>query len=100
MDVPGVVVSLRHMTDARGTEQRSFYNPLQKGTAIFLETAEESGGERTHLETDLAPGGGNTPHRHLTYAEHFEVLEGTLTVTVDGSISYLSQGDTAVAPIG
>ena len=79
--------------------ERRFYHPLQRDTAIFLETVEESGGERTLLEIELAPGGGNTPHRHLSYAEHFEVLEGSIVVMVEGELHYLGPGETATAPI-
>ena len=36
----------------------------------------------------------------MTYAEHFEVLEGRLTVLLDGKEHQLHAGDTAVAPAG
>lgn len=78
---------------------RRFYNPIQQDAATFLETAEESWGERTHLEIELAPGGGNGLHRHLTYAERFEVVEGQLIVEVGDAARALSPGDTAVAPV-
>jgi quercetin dioxygenase-like cupin family protein len=79
---------------------RRIYNPLQKDAAIFLETSDESRGTRTLIQVELAPGGGNALHRHMTYAEHFEVLEGQLVVTLDGAEHVLAPGDTAVAPAG
>src|SRR3954467_6228281 len=79
---------------------RRIYNPIQKDAAIFRETSEESGGTRTLIQIELAPGGGNAPHRHLTYAEHFEVLEGQLTVQLEGTELVLSTGECAVAPAG
>src|SRR5262245_11401402 len=85
---------------AAATTSRRFYHPLQKDAATFLETVEESGGARTLLQVELAPGGGNALHRHMTYAEHFEVLEGRLVVSLDGIEHVLAPGDTAVAPAG
>jgi quercetin dioxygenase-like cupin family protein len=80
--------------------QRSFYHPLQKDTATFLETCEESGGARTLIEVELAPRGGNAAHRHLTYAERFEALDGPLTVRVDDAVRRLEPGETATAAEG
>lgn len=58
--------------------RRRYHNPLYKDHATFLQTSEETGGERTLMELEVGSGGGNTPHYHKTYDEHFEVLEGTL----------------------
>src|SRR3954452_18783999 len=85
---------------ATATTSRRFYHPLQRDAATFLETSEESGGTRTLIQIELAPGGGNAPHRHMTYAEHFEVLEGRLVVMLDGERHELQPGDAAVAPPG
>lgn len=81
-------------------ERRRIFNPVQKDAAIFLETSKETGGERTLIEIEAAPGGGTTPHYHKTYDEHFEVLKGALEVTVGGKTQALLPGDKAVAPIG
>src|SRR3954447_14416536 len=85
---------------ATATTSRRFYHPLQRDAATFLETSEESGGTRTLIQVELAPGGGNALHRHMTYAEHFEVLEGRLAIGLDGAEHELKPGDTAVAPAG
>lgn len=77
---------------------RRVYNPIQKDAAIFLVTAEESGGARTLVEIELAPGGGNALHIHTRFAEHFEVEEGQLVVQLGGEEHVLGPGDTAVAP--
>jgi quercetin dioxygenase-like cupin family protein len=79
---------------------RRFYNPVQKDAATFLETLEESEGTRTLIQVELAPGGGNAIHKHLEFSEHFEVLEGALTVHLDGIDHQLAAGDTAVAAAG
>lgn len=80
--------------------RRSFYHPLQKDTATFLDTSAETDGARTLLEVELAPGGGNPLHRHLTYAEEFSVREGTLTVRVGTETLRLAPGESAAVPAG
>lgn len=79
------------------TGKRRYYHPGQKDYATFLETSEETGGERTLIEIELAPGGGNAPHYHLTYDEHFEVLEGALEVQLGKDSRTLLPGEKAVA---
>ena len=46
-----------------GTQQDELriYNPIQKDYATFLETSDETGGEHTLIEIEVAPGGGTTP---------------------------------------
>jgi len=82
------------------TTERRIYSPLQKDAAIFLETTAESGGRRSLFQIELAVGGGNAPHRHLSYAEHFEVVSGTLTVRLGDREVRLAPGESATAPIG
>jgi quercetin dioxygenase-like cupin family protein len=92
------------MSGAKGASEnmrtggRRYYHPIQKDYATFLETSEESGGERTLIEVEVAPGGGNDPHYHKTYDEHFEVLDGALEVLVDKATVTLRSGEKAVAP--
>ena len=76
---------------------RRYYHPLQKDYATFLETSEETGGDRTLIEIEVAPGGGNAPHYHKTYDEHFEVIEGQLEVLVGRETRTLRPGERAVA---
>lgn len=76
---------------------RRIYNPVQRDAATFLGTSEETGGERTLAELEIAPGGQVTPHYHLTYSERFTVLEGRLTVEIDCVGHELGPGDEAVA---
>lgn len=79
--------------------RRRYYNPLQKDYATLLQSSEESGGERTLFRIEVAPGGGNIPHYHRTYDEHFRVLDGELEVTVGGEARLLRAGEEAVAPM-
>jgi quercetin dioxygenase-like cupin family protein len=81
-------------------QQRRIHSPVQRDAAIFLETSEESGGVRTLVEVELAPGGGNAPHKHLSFSEHFICVEGELTVRVDGLLHVLQPGDEATAEPG
>jgi mannose-6-phosphate isomerase-like protein (cupin superfamily) len=83
----------------RQQDTRRIYHPIQKDYATFLQTSEESGGGHTLIEIEVAPGGGTTPHYHLTYAEHFEVISGALEVTVGGQTRTLTAGEEAVAPV-
>ncbi|HEX8103860.1 MAG TPA: cupin domain-containing protein [Solirubrobacteraceae bacterium] len=82
------------------TTARTIYNPVQRDWATFIETSEESGGTRTLIEVEVAPGGGNEPHRHLTYAERFEVREGMLMVRVGDESHGLAPGESATAEAG
>jgi quercetin dioxygenase-like cupin family protein len=82
---------------ARDDRPRRIYNPVQRDAATFIETSEETGGVRTLVELEVAPGGKVTPHYHLTYSERFKVLEGQLTVEIDGVHHELEPGDEAVA---
>jgi quercetin dioxygenase-like cupin family protein len=81
-------------------QQRRIYSPVQRDAAVFIETSEESGGLRSLFEIEVAPGGGNQPHCHLSYAERFTCLEGELTVRVDGLVHCLRPGDEAAAEAG
>ena len=78
---------------------RRIYNPVQRDAATFLETSEETGGVRTLAELEVAPGGQVTPHYHLTFSERFKVLEGQLTVEIDGVHHELEPGDEIVATL-
>ena len=78
--------------------ERRHYHPIEKAYATFLKTSEETGGEYTLVEVEVAPGGGNDPHCHKTYAEHFAVLRGALEVMVGGETHTLRAGEKAIAP--
>jgi mannose-6-phosphate isomerase-like protein (cupin superfamily) len=93
-----VVMDERAIEQA-GIAARRHYNPIQQDSATFLKMSAETGGASTLIEVEVAPGGGNMPHYHTTYAEHFEVVRGTLEVTVAGKTLTLRPGDTAIAPL-
>jgi quercetin dioxygenase-like cupin family protein len=81
-------------------QKRRFYHPLQKDYVTFLETSAETGGARTLLEVELAPGGGNGTHYHRSFSERFEVVSGELSVEVNGQTYVLRPGESATAEIG
>lgn len=79
---------------------RRFYHPGQRDWATLLETVAESGGTRSLFEIELAPGGGNPPHVHLTYDETFTVVSGSLTVRHGRDTLVLGPGDSVTAVRG
>src|SRR3712207_1250809 len=80
-------------------ERRRYYHSEQKDYATIIETSEETGGERTLIEIEVAPGGGTPPHYHKIYGEHFEVLEGELEVRVGGATRVVRSGEKASVPL-
>ena len=80
--------------------RRRIVNPVQGDAVTFLETSEESGGERSLGELEVAPGGKVTPHFHVSYTERFEVLEGRLSLMIGDERLTLGPGESATVPIG
>ena len=66
----------------------------------MLATGKETDGRYALIEAFVPPGGGPPPHRHSREEEGFHVLEGELTVTVDGQRLVLASGAFANLPIG
>lgn len=83
------------MTDLLG---KTYTNPVIGDEVTFVHTAAETGGERTVMDFRLRPGGGNVLHSHGSYAETFEVTEGTLMVQLGKDTVCLKAGDTITAP--
>jgi mannose-6-phosphate isomerase-like protein (cupin superfamily) len=79
-------------------KNRVYYNPVIGDKVTLLKSAEETNGEVTLMEIVVNSGGGNFLHRHSDYAEKFEVLEGDLTVTLEGEQRILRPGDTVLVP--
>ena len=49
----------------------------------FLQSTDETNGEFLYIEVALPPLGKGPPlHMHDAFEEHFEVMEGTLTIKV------------------
>lgn len=69
-------------------------NPLSGDTYEFLETAEDTKGERVTIKVTLKTKGPLVPdHMHLVQNERFEVLAGKLTITAGGKTTILHPGE-------
>lgn len=88
------------MTDTITQPRRRIVNPIQDDVVTFLETSDESGGERSLNELEVAPGGKVTPRYHLSYTERFFVLEGRLSVQIGDRQLVLEPGEEATVPTG
>ncbi len=63
-------------------------NPKNQDSVTFLETSATTGGQRTLLEVEVAPGGRNRLHFHKTFTEHFIATAGPVRLaTVDGDLT-------------
>ena len=66
----------------------------------ILVTGKETDGKYAVVETIVPSGGGPPPHRHSREEEGFYILEGELTVTVDGHRETVTAGSFANLPVG
>ena len=76
---------------------RTIINSEGNYSATFLKTANETNHVYELIQVEVEPGGGNDPHYHKDFEEHFTVLQGTLTVYIKGVPHMLMVGDTATA---
>jgi quercetin dioxygenase-like cupin family protein len=77
--------------------ERKIFNPIQKDTVVFLKTHQDTSGEYTLVEVELANGGGVGLHYHKTYSEKFTCQDGVVQVQVDKKLTNLLPGETATA---
>lgn len=80
--------------------ERKIYNPIQKDTVVFLKTKQDTGGEYTLVQVELAPGGGVGLHYHKTYSEKFTCTEGEVQVQLGKALYRLHPGESATAEAG
>jgi mannose-6-phosphate isomerase-like protein (cupin superfamily) len=66
----------------------------------FLATGEETGGKYALMEALVPPSGGPPPHVHTREEEGFYVLEGEVTIVIDGKPSVATAGTFANVPVG
>lgn len=74
----------------------TYWSPGDQVT--FLITGKETGGAFFMAEVIVPPGGGNPPHIHRREDETFHLLQGKLTVHVDGETLTASPGDVVHLP--
>lgn len=75
-------------------------NPATKETYTFLERARDTGGELLRMRWFAQPGGEVGEHIHPNQEERFEVLEGALTVSLEGREQRCVAGETVAVPPG
>ena len=66
----------------------------------FLATGEDTDGRYALWEAIVPPGGGPPPHVHSREEEGFYVLEGEITITVNGEPVVATAGTFANMPVG
>jgi len=66
----------------------------------FLATGEDTNGQYAMWEAVVPPGGGPPPHVHSREEEGFYVLEGEITLTVNGERMMATAGTFANMPVG
>lgn len=76
---------------------RTIVNSEGNYSATFVKTALETHDLYELIQVEVEPEGGNGPHYHKDFEEHFTVLEGTLTVYVKGVPHKLHPGDSLTA---
>ena len=68
----------------------------KKGQQIsFIQTADDTGGELLEMESLFQPKSTEpVPHYHPSQEEYFTMLEGEISVRINGHVKILRQGDT------
>jgi quercetin dioxygenase-like cupin family protein len=66
-------------------------------SATFVKTALETQNLYELIQVEVEPDGGNGPHYHKDFEEHFSVLKGTLTVYIGEVPHRLNKGDSLTA---
>jgi quercetin dioxygenase-like cupin family protein len=77
--------------------QRKIYNPIQKDTVVFLKTHDDTLGEYSLVDVELANGGGVGLHYHKTYSEKFTCVDGEVEIILGKSPTTLLPGQSATA---
>jgi quercetin dioxygenase-like cupin family protein len=77
------------------------YRLTSQQTVTVLRSSTETDGRLLEVESVWSHGGDLPPtHFHPAQSEHFEVLEGELRVSIDGSERLLTRGDVLDIPRG
>jgi quercetin dioxygenase-like cupin family protein len=78
-----------------------FESPATRETGRIITGAADTEGRYLQSETRVAPGGAvPVVHRHRGCTERFEVLEGELTMRLDGETRTLRAGEQLTVPAG
>ena len=71
---------------------------LGSSIAVMKVTTEQTGGRWSMVDYTANPGMQTILHRHRVTDETFSVLEGELTMSIDGTMHTLRPGDVAIVP--
>jgi len=77
---------------------RTIKNGQDNYAVTFLKTYLETNGAYELVQVELAPKGGNDWHYHKDFVEKFHVLQGNLTVGLDGKEIVLKENERLEAP--
>jgi quercetin dioxygenase-like cupin family protein len=76
-------------------------NPATGQRLRFVRTAADTGGEVLEVESTYQAGGPRPPqHYHPAQQERYEVVDGDISVLLDGRLVRLRAGDQLVIPVG
>jgi len=79
---------------------RTIVNSTDDYTVTFLKTNKETNGAYEEVQVELLPGGGNEWHYHTAFVEKFHVVQGELTVGVEGKPVKIVTGNDYEVPKG
>ncbi len=79
---------------------RTILSSIDHYTVTFLKTSRETNGAYEEVKVVLEPGGGNDWHYHTAFVEKFHVVEGDLTIGMEGKAVPLTSGEDTIAPKG
>lgn len=80
-------------------KDKEVYNPYTGQTIRFLQTSCDTDGELLEMESTWQPHSQEPPpHYHPVQEETFRVLEGSITVRINGITYTLEKGDHLVVP--
>lgn len=76
-------------------------NPRRKETVRFRQVAADNGGSLLEMWIEAEPTTAHPPlHAHTRQEERFEVIEGEVTLVLDGRHSTVNAGESMVIPAG
>ena len=80
---------------------KTYTNPISGDTLRFVQTGDETGGEVLEVEVTYLPAHARpVAHFHPRQAEHFDVLTGSIMVSLDGQVREVPAGETIDVPAG
>ncbi|MBK7123890.1 MAG: cupin domain-containing protein [Chitinophagaceae bacterium] len=79
---------------------RTIINSTDHYSVTFLKTSKETNGSYEEVKVELDPGGGNEWHYHTAFVEKFHVIQGDLTIGMQGKPVLLKTGNDTIAPKG